>query len=48
MRAYAAMGEKKKALDYAKLAAAQAPDPLNKKNLENMVKLLEEGKDIPQ
>ena len=48
MRAYAAMGEKKKALDYAKLAAQQAPDPLNKKNLENMVKLLEEGKDIPQ
>jgi len=48
MRAYAAMGEKKKALDYAKLAAAEAPDPINKKNLENMVKLLEEGKDIPQ
>ncbi|HUM03408.1 MAG TPA: DUF2911 domain-containing protein [Thermoanaerobaculia bacterium] len=48
MRAYAAMGDKKKALEYAKLAAPQAPDPLNKKNLENMVKLLEEGKDIPQ
>jgi hypothetical protein len=48
MRAYASMGDKKKALEYAKLAAAQAPDPPNRKNLENMVKLLEEGKDIPQ
>ena len=26
----------------------QAPDPLNKKNLENMVKQLEEGKNIPK
>jgi len=47
-RAYAATGDRKKALEYAKLAAAQAPDPVNKKNLENMVKLLEEGKEIPQ
>jgi len=45
-RAYAATGDKKKALEYAKLAIPQAPDPANKKNLENMVKLLTEGKEI--
>ncbi|HQR67728.1 MAG TPA: DUF2911 domain-containing protein [Thermoanaerobaculia bacterium] len=48
MRAYAMTGDRKKALDYARLAAAEAPDPQNRKNLQNMVKLLEEGKDIPQ
>jgi hypothetical protein len=46
MRGYAALGDTKKALEYAKLALPQAPDPLNKKNLENMIKLLGEGKDI--
>jgi len=46
MRAYAFQGDKKKALEYAKLAAAEAPDPVNKKNLENLVRRLEEGKDI--
>jgi tetratricopeptide (TPR) repeat protein len=46
MRGYAALGDTKKALKYAKLALPQAPDPLNKKNLENMIKLLEEGKNI--
>jgi len=46
MRAYAAAGDRKKALEHAKLALAQAPDPQNRKNLENMVKLLEEGKEI--
>jgi hypothetical protein len=46
MRGYAALGNTKKALEYAKLALPQAPDPLNKKNLENMIKLLGEGKDI--
>ena len=46
MRAYASTGDKKKALDEAKLALAQAPDEANKKNLQNMIKLLEEGKDI--
>ena len=45
-RAYAATGDKKKALEAAKLAISQAPDPANKKNLENMVKLLTEGKEI--
>ncbi len=46
MRGYAAMGNTKKALEYAKLAVGQAPDPANRKNLENMIKLLEEGKNI--
>jgi hypothetical protein len=46
MRGYAALGDKKKALAEAKLALPQAPDAGNKKNLENMIKLLEEGKDV--
>ena len=46
MRGYAAMGEKQKALQEAKLAVVQAPDNGNKTNLERMIKLLEEGKDI--
>lgn len=46
MRGYAAMGDTKKAIDHGKLAISQAPDPANKKNLENMVKLLTEGKNI--
>ena len=46
MRAYAATGDKKKALDEARLALAQAPDDGNKKNLQNQVKLLEQGKDL--
>ncbi|MGE5346517.1 MAG: DUF2911 domain-containing protein [Acidithiobacillales bacterium] len=45
-RGYAAVGNNKKALEYAKLALPQAPDPVNKKSLENMIKLLEEGKNI--
>ena len=46
MRGYSAMGDQKKALAEAKLALAQAPDPANKKNLEGLVKQLEEGKSI--
>jgi predicted Zn-dependent protease len=46
MRGYSAMGDKQKALAEAKLAVAQAPDAGNKKNLENMIKLLEQGKDV--
>lgn len=46
MRGWAALGDTKKALEYAKLAIGQAPDPANRKNLENMIKLLEEGKNI--
>lgn len=46
MRGYAANGDLQKALEHAKKAAAQAPDDLNKKNLEAMVKTLESGKNI--
>src|SRR5260370_6982436 len=46
MRGYAAMGDKKKALEEAKLALPQAPDAGNKKNLEGLIKQLEEGKEI--
>jgi Protein of unknown function (DUF2911) len=46
MRGYSAMGDKKKALEEAKLALAQAPDSGNKKNLEGLIKQLEEGKEI--
>jgi tetratricopeptide (TPR) repeat protein len=47
-RGYAATGETKKALEHAKIAVSQAPDALNKKNLEAMVKDLSEGKAISQ
>ncbi|HEV8659809.1 MAG TPA: DUF2911 domain-containing protein [Thermoanaerobaculia bacterium] len=46
MRAYSAQGNYKEALKYAKLAVTQAPDPGNKKNLEDSIKKLEEGKDV--
>jgi hypothetical protein len=46
MRGYAATGDKKKALEEAKLALPQAPDAGNKKNLEGLIKQLEEGKEI--
>ncbi|HZR10069.1 MAG TPA: DUF2911 domain-containing protein [Myxococcales bacterium] len=46
MRGYAALGETKKALDEARLAQKQAPDEANRKNLDNVVRLLEEGKKI--
>jgi tetratricopeptide (TPR) repeat protein len=43
-RAYMALGDYKKAAEYAQKAAVQAPDPVNKKNLEAMAKTLAEGK----
>lgn len=43
-RGYMAVGDYKKAAEYAEKAAAQAPDPVNKKNLESMAKTLSEGK----
>ena len=46
MRGYSAMGDQKKALAEAKLALAQAPDDNNRKNLEGMIKQLEQGKAI--
>jgi tetratricopeptide (TPR) repeat protein len=45
-RAYSAAGDFKKALEYAKKARAQAPDPLNQGNLDTIIKLLESGKDF--
>ncbi len=46
MRGYAAMGDNAKALEEAKLAVVQAPDPGNKKNLEKIIGDLQEGKKI--
>ncbi len=44
MRVYSAMGDYKKALEYAKAALPQAPDEQTKKFLENAIKNLSEGK----
>jgi hypothetical protein len=44
-RGYSALGNYKKALEYAQKALPQA-DRLNKANVERMVKMLEEGKDV--
>jgi tetratricopeptide (TPR) repeat protein len=46
MRAFSALGNIKKALEYAKEALNQAPDDVNKKNLENAIKTLESGKTL--
>jgi Flp pilus assembly protein TadD len=43
MRAYAATGDAKKALEEARLALKQAPDEGNKKNLQGLVERLEKG-----
>jgi hypothetical protein len=43
-RGYMAAGDYKKAAEYAQKAAVQAPDPVNKQNLEAMAKTLAEGK----
>jgi len=45
-RGYSAVGRYKDALKYAKLALPQAPDPVNKKAIEDGIKKLEAGKDI--
>ena len=45
-RALSAKGNYKEALKHAKLALAQAPNDQNRTNLENMIKTLEQGKDI--
>lgn len=47
-RGYSAAGDLKKALEHAKIAQKQAPDDLNRTNLEGIVKTLSEGKAIPQ
>src|SRR5277367_6634413 len=46
MRAYSATGDLPKALEYAKKAAVQAPDSLNRNNLQDIIKTLSEGKPI--
>lgn len=43
-RGYLGVGENAKALEHAKKALEQAPDPVNKKNLAAMVQALTEGK----
>ena len=43
MRAYAATGDGKKALEEARLALKQAPDEGNRKNLQGLVERLEKG-----
>lgn len=45
-RGYSATGDYKKALDYLKKAQTQAPDPVNKANIEKMLPMLQQGKDI--
>jgi Protein of unknown function (DUF2911) len=46
MRGYAGVGDNKLALEHAKKAVVQAPDDLNRKNLEGIIKALEDGKAI--
>ena len=45
-RGYSGTGDFAKALEHAQKALAQAPDPLNKKNLEEAVARLKQGKDM--
>ena len=45
-RGYSAMGDYKKALGFAQTAYGQAPDKVNKDNVEKCIGLLKEGKDI--
>lgn len=45
-RGYSATGDYKKALEYARKALAIVPDAGNKGSVENMIRKLEEGKDV--
>jgi tetratricopeptide (TPR) repeat protein len=45
-RGYSGMGDYKKALEYMEKAAPMAPNPVNKVNIDKMIGLLKEGKDI--
>jgi hypothetical protein len=47
-RGLAANGEPKQALEHARKALVQAPDPINKQSLEAMVAALEAGRPIAQ
>lgn len=46
MRGYSAISNYKKAAEYGQKALPQAPDPGNKVNVERMLKMLQEGKDV--
>lgn len=46
MRAYSAMGDYKTATDWGQKALAQAPDANNKANVERLLGLLGQGKDV--
>lgn len=46
MRGYSAMANYKKAVEYAQKALPQAPDKVNKDNVQRMLQLLQEGKDV--
>lgn len=48
MRAASAAGKYQDAIRYGKLALAQAPDDMNRKNLQDSITKLEQGKDINQ
>lgn len=45
-RGYSATGDHKKALEYMKAALLQAPNPIAKSSVEDMIKKLQEGKDV--
>ncbi len=47
-RAYAAEGDIPKALEHARKALDQAPDPVNKQSLEGMVQIFSQGRNIEQ
>ena len=46
MRGYSAKGDLKKALEYARLALAQAPNDESKRLIEQAVKTLEAGRPL--
>jgi hypothetical protein len=45
-RGYAALGQHKEALDHARAALPQAPDDVNRKNIQNIIQKLEKGQEI--
>ena len=47
-RGYSAAGNIKKSLEHARIALKQAPDELNRSNLENIIKTLEKGEAFEQ